>query len=133
MVRESKDDAINRIMAGLKCTRQEAEQVYEYDKAIDHDERTEYDLSPEKLKIERQMARTGTRKKPMVPKLTKRERKPNATKQGIVSELAQFLKIDSQFLTENVQITNKEREILLKICGEWYTITLTYKRNLNKK
>lgn len=119
-------------MKGLKCSLQEAEDVYKYDIAVDHDEKTEYDLPPEKLKIGQKMAHTGTRKKSMIPNLNKRERKPNATKQGIISELANFLEHNSEFLTENVEITKKEREILLKICGEWYSITLTYKREMNK-
>lgn len=132
LVRESKEDAISRIMAGLKCDRQEAEQVYEYDKAVDHDERTEYDLPPEKLKVERQMARTGTRKKPMVPKLTKRERKPNATKGGIIAELAQFLTENSDFSVESVEIVNKERQIAFSIGGDKFELTLVQKRKPKK-
>lgn len=122
----------------LGLTEKEALELLAYDKAIDQDERNkvhlEFDLNDEQKKVERQMARTGTRqvKKPMVPNLPKKPRKANATKEGIIAEIAEFLEKNSQFQTENVEITKKEREILLKIGGEWYTITLTYKRNMNK-
>lgn len=132
LARESKEDAISRIMAGLKCDRQEAEQVYEYDQAVNHDERTEYDLPPEKLKIAQKMAHTGTRKRPMVPKLTKRERKPNATKGGIIAELAQFLTENSGFSVESVEITNKERQIAFTIGGDKFELTLVQKRKPKK-
>lgn len=119
----------------LGLSPEEEQELLEYDKAVEHDERTEYDLSPEQLKIARKFAHTGTRevkKKPMVLNLPKKTRKENATKAGIVAELAEFLTSGSQFETSDIQITNKEREILLKICGEWYSVTLTYKRNMNK-
>lgn len=127
------EDRIKRYKA-LGLTPEQEKELLAYDKAVEHDEKTEYDLSPEQVKIARKFAHTGTRqvKKPMIPNLPKKERKENATKSGIISEIAEFLEKNSQFETDNVQITNKEREILLKICGEWYTVTLTYKRNMNK-
>ena len=74
LTRNDKEAAIKRIMNGLKCGREEAEQVYEYDMAVDHDKKTEYDLPPDKLAIARKMAHTGTRKTPTAYKFTKRER-----------------------------------------------------------
>lgn len=117
-------------MAGLKCDKAEAEQIYDYDRAVDHDEVTEFDLPPEKLKIAQKFAHTGTRqtKKPFVPNLTKRERKPNATKGGIIAELAEFLKEHSGFSIENVEVTNKEREIAFRVGDDNFTLTLVQKR-----
>lgn len=115
-------------MNGLKCDREEAERVYEYDRAVDHDEKTEFDATPEQKKVEREMARTGTRKTPTAYKFTKRERKPNATKGGLIAEIAQFLSENSGFAVENLAITNKERQIAFEIGGEKYELTLVQKR-----
>lgn len=119
-------------MMGLKCDRAEAEQVYEYDRKVDHDEKTEFDLSPEKLAIARKQAHTGTRKTPTAYKFTKRERKPNATKGGLVSELAQFLAENSGFDVKSLEITNKERQIAFEIGGERFELTLVQKRKPKK-
>lgn len=106
--------------------------MYEYDKAVDRDEKTPYDATPEQLKVEREMARTGTRKTPTAFKFTKRERKPNATKGGLIAELAQFLSENSSFDVKNLEITNKERQIAFEIGGEKFELTLVQKRKPKK-
>ena len=72
MARNNREEAIARIMRGLRCTRKEAEDVYNYDRAVEHDEKTDFDLPPDKFAVARRMAHTGTRtvKKPMIPNLT---------------------------------------------------------------
>lgn len=106
--------------------------MYEYDKAVEHGEKTEFDATPEQIKVERQMARTGTRKTPTAWKFTKRERKPNATKGGLITELAQFLTENSGFDVKNLEITNKERQIAFEIGGEKFELTLVQKRKPKK-
>lgn len=115
-------------MNGLKCTREEAEQVYESDKAIDHDEKMDFDLPPDKLKDAQKFAHAGTRKAPTAYKFDKRQRKENATKAGIIAEIAQFLTENSQFSVENLQITNKERQISFSIGQDKFELTLVQKR-----
>lgn len=105
--------------------------MYQYDIAVDHDEKTEHDLPPEKLKVEREMARTGTRKTTAF-KFTKRERKPNATKGGLIAELAQFLAENSDFDVKNLEITNKERQVAFEIGENRFEITLVQKRKPKK-
>lgn len=119
-------------MAGLKCDRQEAEQVYEYDKAVDHDEKTEFDLPPDKLKVAQKQAHTGTRKTSTAYQFTKRERKPNATKGGLIAELAEFLSKNSGFAVENLEVTNKERQVAFEIGGDKFELTLVQKRKPKK-
>lgn len=119
-------------MNGLKCGREEAERVYQYDMDLKDGVKTEYDLSQEQLKVERQMARTGTRKAPTVFKFTKRERKPNATKGGIIEELSRFLAENSEFSVENVEIVNKERQIAFVIGADKFELTLVQKRKPKK-
>ena len=115
-------------MHGLQCTREEAEDVIKWDKVIDQGGRTPYDLDPETEKMAKKMANVKERKKPTNYDFSKRERKANPTKGGIIAELAQFLTEKSQFATESVEITNKERMIAFKIGEDSFEITLIQKR-----
>lgn len=132
--RVSKETMISRIMEGLQCSEQEAEEVYNYDKAVDHDQKTEFDATPEQLKVERQMARTGTRKTPTVYNWTKpRAKKVNATREGLKDELVQLLTEKSSFAVENLQIPEKEsNKITFQIGEKWYTTTITAHRDKPK-
>ena len=121
-------EQLNRLMSNLGISEQEAHEVMAYDKSVEKGESTEYDLSPDKLEVARKFAHTGTRKNPTVYKFTKRERKPNATKAGIIAELFKFLTENSDFATESVTILNKERMIGFKIGEESYELTLVQKR-----
>ena len=121
-------EQLSRIMSALKVSEQEARDIMAYDKAVDRGEKTEYDLPADKAEVARKFAHTGTRKNPTVYKFTKRERKPNATKAGIITELFNFLTENSDFATENVTIMNKERMIGFKIGEESYELTLVQKR-----
>ena len=100
----------------------------EYDRKVDRGEKTEYDLPQDKIEVARKFAHTGTRKTPPAYKFTKRERKPNATKAGIIAELFTFMSENSEFSTENVTILNKERQISFQIGQETYELTLVQKR-----
>ena len=125
-----KNEQITRIMNGLKCSEQEAQEIYEYDCAIDKakvKDRLEHDISLEAEKIAQKFAHTGT-KKPTVYQFNKRERKENVTKAGIIAEIAKFLEEMSDFATESVEITNKERQIAFKIGENAFEITLVQKR-----
>lgn len=112
----------------LNLTEEEKNDLLAYDKAVERGEKTEYDATPDQLKVERLMARTGTRKAPTAYKFTQRQRKPNATKGGIIAELAEFLEKNSQFSVENVAITNKERQIAFQIGENKFELTLVQKR-----
>ena len=60
--------------------------------------------------------------------LNKRERKANPTKQSIIAELAKFLTEQSENACENVEITNKERQIAFSVGEQKYELTLIAKR-----
>lgn len=118
-----------KIMRLLKCTKEEAEDVIATDKMIDRGERTPYDLDPDKEKeIIKAFVNTKTKKAPTVYKFDKRERKPNATKGSIISELAKFLENDSENAVSNLNITNAERIIAFSIGDDNFELTLTQKR-----
>lgn len=123
---------VAELMAILNCSEDEAKDIIETDKAIDRGERVYFDLSKEKEKEAIKMANTGTRKKPTVYDFSKRERKANPTKGGIISELAKFLTEMSEYATENVEITNKERQIAFKIGEDSFELTLVQKRKPKK-
>lgn len=116
-------------MRGLKCDRAEAEQVYAYDQEVEHDSSVGT-LPPEKEAIARKMAHTGTREKkaPMIPNLTPRQRKPNATKGGVVAELVKALQENSDFDIKHLQVPNKEGKVSFMIGDKWYTWALTEHR-----
>jgi hypothetical protein len=128
MARENLEEKIQRCMVNLKCTREEAEDIIKWDKVIDQGGRTPFDLDPETEKMAKKMANATERKKPTNYDFSKRERKANPTKGGIIAEIAQFLAENSQFATENVEITNKERMIAFKIGDDNFEITLIQKR-----
>lgn len=115
-------------MKGLDVDREEAEQVYAYDLEVERDSSVGQ-LPPEKEAIARKMTHTGTRekKKPMIPNLTPRQRKPNATKGGVVAELIKALQ-DSEFEIQYLQVPNKEGKVSFKIGDKWYTWALTEHR-----
>ena len=117
---------IERIMRSLGVTEAEAKLIAEEDKAIDRGERMDFDLSPEAEKAAKKMANVGTRKTASEP--VERKRKENFTKANIIAEVAKFLKN----LGENVQITNKERQITFSIGSEDFEFTLVQKRKPKK-
>ena len=119
---------INSLMTNLRCSRDEALDIIKWDKVIDQGGRTPYDLDPATEKMAKKMVNVKERKKPTVYTFTKRERKANPTKGGIIAELAKFLTENSEFATQNVEITNKERQISFSIADENFELTLVQKR-----
>ena len=123
-----------QIEAMRKCgfSEEEIADIIKSDEAIDKGERVYFDLSPEKEKEAKKFAKAGTRKAPTVYKLDnaegKRSRKENPTKAGIIAEIAKFLTENSENACENVEITNKERQIAFKIGENCYEFTLVQKR-----
>lgn len=139
-----KEVEVQRLMDKLDLTREEAIDVLTYDDQVEHTsaEKLEYDLPPSKRKIANAYCRTGTRQttKPQqegkkaatVYEFTERARKPDATKEGIVAEMADFLANRSQYQTSEVAILNPTRELELKIGESWYKVTLTFNRTKTK-
>ena len=123
----SKEEAILRIQQGLKCSRQEAEVVFEYDRQVEKtpDGSLEYDLHGQALKNARQATRTGTRQTTAY-KSNKRERKPDFSKQALISAIGDCLQNFDDI--EGFSIDNPERLLSFSYKGEKFTITLTKKR-----
>lgn len=89
-------------------------------------------MPPDKAKVAQKYAHAGVRKQPTAYKFDKRERKPNATKGGLITELADFLTNNSGFEVKEVAITNKERQIAFTIGDDNFELTLVQKRKPKK-
>lgn len=123
---------ILRIRQGLKCSREEAVEIFLADKAIDRGERMPFDLDPETEKMAKKFANVQERKKkaPTVYNFdtSTKKRKENPTKSEIIAEIAKFLQENSENACENVIITNAERQISFTIGENTYEFTLVQKR-----
>lgn len=116
-----------KLMRVLRVSAEEAEDIIAYDKAVDRGEKTKYDLTTEQEKETRKY-RQADRKPTVYNWQGKRERKPNATKGGLIAELFKFLTENSEFAVENAEITNKERQIAFQIGEDRFELTLVQKR-----
>lgn len=117
------ESQIERIMRGLKCTEAEAIEIAKADKEIDRGAKMLFDLSAEAEKEAKKYAKTGTRA--TNGEKIERKRKENPTKGAIIAEIAQFLTENGY---ESVEITNKERQIALKVGEIAFELTLVQKR-----
>ena len=123
---------IEKHIKSLGCTREEAIDIIETDKIIDKGGRTPYDLPIDIEKMAMKMSAVDERKAKTADNKRGKVRAENPTKSGIIANLAEFLTEMSNFLCENVEITNKERQIAFK-CGEnAYELTLVQKRKPKK-
>ena len=117
-------EQIARIQKGLHCSLEDARKIYAYDCEVDHSNGgLEHDLSAAQNKVAQAYVKTGTRKSHKETgayNLTKRERKPNATKGAIIDDFSRFLKENASFAAQNVQILNPERQISFEVGGEKY-------------
>lgn len=122
------DKKVHEFMELLDISEDEAKQLIKDDDAIDHGAKL-FELTAEQKKAEKNARKTGTR---TVYNFTKRERKANPTKAQVIAEIADFVEKSAGFASENVAITNKERQISFKIGDNDYELTLVQKRKPKK-
>ena len=116
---------VDELVESLGCSIFEAEQILADDKTIDKGGRTEFDLSKEDEKKALKYANVKTKKKPMIPNLTKREKKPDPTKEGVIQKIFEYL-VENGY--ENCEILNKTKLIGFKIGEDNYEFNLIRKR-----
>lgn len=107
----------------LGMSEAEARQVLEDDRKIDKGEKMAFDLTKEQEKETRAMRQAD--RKPFVPKLEKRERKPNEAKREIIQVLETAL---GGMEAEEITITNVERQIDFLLDNIRYRIVLSAPR-----
>jgi hypothetical protein len=122
------EQTIEKHIKLLGCTREEAIDIIETDKIIDKGGRTQYDLSKEEEKLAMKIGVVNERKAKSADNKRGKVRAENPTKSGIIAEIAEYLTENCGFATENVTITNKERQIAFKIGENDYEFTLVQKR-----
>ena len=123
---------ISFLMTKLGITREEALDLEGYDDDVEHGRKTIHDLTPDQIANVQEMNRKKDHKK---YGHVHRERKPNETKEGIVSSLADFLENECEFMLkdeiiycDSVEITNKNRMIHFICNGKEYDLQLIEKR-----
>ena len=116
----------DRIMRVFGITAEEADEMLACDKLIDQGKPVDFGLTKEQEKEASKF--TKVKRGPTAYSFQKRERKENTTKSGIIAELARFLEENGEISCENVQITNKERQIAFSVGENDYELTLVQKR-----
>ena len=111
----SKEETIKKYMEKLDLSFEEALSLWE-----DEQEDNLPDLTPEQQAVAKEMAQAD-RKKETTPR--KRERKPDENKRAILQQIIVALEKDVK-----ITITNPEREIEFRYCGERYRLTLSKPR-----
>ncbi len=131
-----------QLMAMKKAgmTDAEIQQVLLDDKAVDRGQVMEWDLPPEEHKKamkyansdekKKKTAENGEKKGKTVYNLdaTGKKKKENPTKANIIALLATILTENGDFSAENVEITNKERQIAFTVGENAFELTLVQKR-----
>lgn len=119
-----KEELIKKYMEKYACTREEAISVIEEDEEINRTSSTaklESDLTAEQKQASKEVRSTTSDKR----EKAKRERKPDETKEAVITTLADFLKENGYADTE---ILNKSNEIGFKIGAENFSLKLVRHR-----
>ena len=130
-------------MKKLGYTDEQIQEMLADDKRIDRGEILEWDLSAEEHKKAMKYANSDEKKKktPQTDEksakkggtaynfdTSTKKRKENPTKANIIALLATILGENSDFCAENVEITNKERQIAFTVGENAFELTLVQKR-----
>ena len=117
------EEKVTRLMTTLRLTHEEAEKCIHDDEIIDKGGTCEWEvpMTAEQKKMIRQLhgtdRKTGT-------KTVKREKKVDENKKALIATIANALNTD----TDNLVITNDEREMTFNFNGTAYKIVLSAPR-----
>lgn len=117
---------VENLMKKLDISKEEAEKIIIYDKMVDQNKPTPYDLTPEQQKIAKNYTKTGTKTVKSAKNPPKRAK--NDEKLLIIEEIYTFLAENDTILPQNVEKVNAERQISFKIGENSYSLTLTKHR-----
>ena len=119
------EQTIEKHIKLLGCTREEAIDIIETDKIIDKGGRTQYDLSKEEEKLAMKISGVNERKAKSADNKRGKVRAENPTKADLIKFLFESL---TEYDCQNLNITNKERQIAFSIGDNDYELTLVQKR-----
>lgn len=114
---------IEKLMATLEITEEEALDIIECDKRIDKGEKL-FSLSKENEKAAKKMRQVA--KSPTAYKFTKRERKPDDEKRILINH---FVSLLTELQAQNIEIVNQEREITFSFGSKKFKIVLSCPRS----
>ena len=117
---------VERLMKVLSISKEEAEELAQYDKMVDQGKTTPYDLTKEQQKIAKSYTKSGT--KTVKSAKTERKRAKDDEKSMVIDEIFTFLAENPSILAQNVEKVNAERQISFKIGENSYSLTLTKHR-----
>ncbi len=117
---------VKKLMKTLDISKEDAEKLIIYDKMVDQNKPTPYDLDKEKQKIAKSYTKTGT--KASKSGKTERKKAKDDEKSLIIDEIFSFLAQNDSILPQNVEKVNAERQISFKIGENSYSLTLTKHR-----
>lgn len=121
-------------------TPEEIQKILADDKAVDRGEHMEWDLSAEEHKKAMKYANSTEKKPKTEEKAAKKgpvaynfdtstkKKKENPIKANIIALFATILTENGDFSAENVEITNKERQIAFTVGENAFELTLVQKR-----
>ena len=115
---------VDNLVDKLDCSIEEAVDVLDADKAIDRNQKVDFDLSPEEHKKAMKLANVSEHT--MTKKSTK-TKKIDDEKKAIIAGIAEFLG-QCDINCENISISNVDREIKFTVGANKYTITLIKNR-----
>lgn len=119
------EQTIEKHIKLLGCTREEAIDIIETDKIIDKGGRTQYDLSKEEEKLAMKISGVNERKAKSADNKRGKVRAENPTKADLIKFLFESL---TEYDCQNLNITNKERQIAFSVGDNDYELTLVQKR-----
>lgn len=121
------EEWISANMKKMGWTREQAEEVWKSDRAIERGEEQDFDLSAEQEKVAKAMRKAD--RKPTAYKFTQRKTKDDPTKEELIAEMAKFFEA---YGCMNVVIANKSQEIDFDMGGDTFYIKLSRKRKPKK-
>ena len=119
------EQTIEKHIKLLGCTREEAIDIIETDKIIDKGGRTQYDLSKEEEKLAMKISGVNERKAKSADNKRGKVRAENPTKADLIKFLFESL---TEYDCQNLNITNKERQLAFSVGDNDYELTLVQKR-----
>ena len=119
-------DKVEKLMKKLDISKEDAEKLIIYDKMVDQNKPTPYDLTKEQQKIAKNYTKSGT--KTVKSAKTEWKKAKDDEKSLIIEEIYTFLAENPSILAQNVEKVNAERQISFKIGENSYSLTLTKHR-----
>ena len=124
-------DRLQELQKKLDLTEQEAKELVEYDRAVDRNQKTKYDLTTAQEKVAKKMRNPGRAKKqPTVYQFKPKPKKIDLAKENIIKAIESALE---ELGAKSIEITNPSKQIDFAIGEDKYYFSLVRKRKSKQK